>query len=238
MLFWKSVAATPAPISRVDAVEMQVRQGIFEGRYFPGSPLRELSLARELTVSQATVREALQRLEHSGLVTRKPNLGSTVTRLSPNDVRERVTLRAMLEVIAAMAAAKRMGESEFAELERRLHALDQAVESDRYYEAAQADLEFHRYIWQCSGNETLCRHLELLTTPLFAFISILRSQGLERLVTVVEAHAPLIAALRTVDAATIEAAFTKGATSAYGAFVENGHKRTVASAFGLMESER
>ena len=233
-----SVAAPSLSISRVDTVEMQVRQSIFEGQYLPGSPLRELSLARELSVSQATVREALQRLEHSGLVTRKANLGSSVTRLSPNDVRERVELRAMLEVLAATAAAKLMGEPEFAELERLLQALDSAVESNRYYESAQADLEFHRYIWHCSGNETLCRHLELLATPLFAFISILRSQGLQRLLTVVEAHAPLIAALRTGDSFQIQAAFTKVATSAYGAFVDNGHNRTVASAYGLLDSAR
>src|SRR3981081_3804063 len=86
------VAASPTSSSRVETVVMQLRQGIFEGRFPPGAPLRELTLARELSVSQATVREALQRLEHAGLVTRKPNIGATVTRLSPKDVKERVAL--------------------------------------------------------------------------------------------------------------------------------------------------
>jgi DNA-binding GntR family transcriptional regulator len=229
------VAASSTAASRVETVVDRIRQDIFEGRYLPGSPLRELILARELSVSQATVREALQRLEYAGLVTRRANVGSTVTRLSPKDVRERVELRAVLEVQAAWAAAERMGEAEFTELEARLAALEAAVEANRYYESAQADLEFHRYIWQCSGNDTLCRHLELLIIPLFAFISILRSQGLERLGAVVETHRPLIEALRGRDPRRIRAEFEKGATSAYALFVGNGPEQTVAAAFGLLD---
>jgi DNA-binding GntR family transcriptional regulator len=229
------VAAHLTSSSRVEAVALQLLQGVFEARYPPGTPLRELTLARELSVSQATMREALQRLEYTGLVTRKPNLGSTVTRLSPKNVRERVELRALLEVKAAQEAAQRMGDSEFDELERRLMALDLAVEADRYYESAQADLEFHRYVWECSGNDTLCRHLELLVIPLFAFISILRSQGLQRLVTVVEAHRPLISALRGREPERIREEFEKGATSAYAPFFDHGPESAVAAAFGFIE---
>src|SRR6266404_2075560 len=228
------MASSPAPSSRVDAVVTQLRKGVFEGRYPPGTPLRELTLARELSVSQATVREALQRLQYTGLVTRKPNVGSAVTRLSVKEVRERVELRTILEVMAAVEASGRMRKEEFEELEGRLSALEAAVESDRYYEAAQADLHFHRYVWQCSGNDTLCRHLELLTVPLFAFMAILRSQGLERLVAVVEAHRPLVSALRSKDAVQIRDVFQKGATSAYGMFLGSGPAHAVLAAFGLL----
>src|SRR5690348_16783288 len=163
------VAKTALNASRVSAAVKALREGIFQGRFAPGSPLREMSLARELNVSQATIRDALQRLEHAGLVTRKPNVGTTVTRLSPKDVRERVVLRSMLEVVAAEAAAARMTAQDFAELERRLAALAEPIAANNYYEAAQADLDFHRYVWHCSGNEMLCRVLELLVVPLFAF---------------------------------------------------------------------
>jgi DNA-binding GntR family transcriptional regulator len=222
----------------VTATVTTIREAIFQGRFAPGSPLRELSLARELNVSQATVREALQRLEHAGLVTRKPNVGTTVTRLSPKDVRERVALRAMLEIVAAEAAAVRMSESDFAELERRLRVLGQAIAADNYYEAAQADLEFHRYIWYCSGNETLCRMLELVAVPLFAFVSILRSQGLQRLTAVVEAHSPLVEALRSRDAGRIRPAFQTGATSSYEAFLGDASgEQNLAQMFGYLSSE-
>jgi DNA-binding GntR family transcriptional regulator len=231
-----SMASSATSSSRVETVVAQVRQGVFEGRYPPGTALRELTLARELAVSQATVREALQRLQYTGLVTRVPNVGSTVTRLSVKEVRERVELRTILEVKAALEAAVRMRAPEFAELERRLAELDRAVESDRYFEAAQADLQFHRYIWLCSGNETVYRHLELVTVPLFAFMSIVRSQGLERLGRTVEAHRPLVEALRSGNAERIRREFEKGVTSAYGRFLEGGEEHAVLAALGLLDA--
>lgn len=215
-------------------VVRQLRASIFEGRLAPGAALRELTLARELQVSQATVREALQRLEHAGLVTRKANQGTTVTRLSPKDVRERLGLRALLEVLAARAAAERMTDEDFEELERRLEALGESVASDRYYESAQADLAFHRYVWQCSGNEMLCGLLELVTVPLFAFISILRSHGLHRLQSVVTSHRPLIEALRSRDAAEIGVAFERGAMASYEPFLHGESPRMSAEMFGFL----
>jgi DNA-binding GntR family transcriptional regulator len=229
------MAASASSATRVETVVTRLRQGIFEGRYPPGTALRELMLAHELSVSQATIREALQRLQYAGLVIRKPNLGSTVTRLSVKEVRERVELRAELEVKAALLATGKMRQAEFEELEKRIATLDAAVAANRYYEASQADLQFHRYIWQCSGNDTLCHHLELLTVPLFAFISILRSQGLEQLTSTVEGHRPLIDALRSGDSAVIGAEFEKGATSAYGAFLQGGRDPAMLAAFGLID---
>jgi DNA-binding GntR family transcriptional regulator len=222
--------------SRASAVVAQLREEIMNGSRMPGAPLRELTLANELKVSQSTVREALQRLEHAGLVTRKANLGTTVTRLSPKDVRERVSLRVVLECLAADAAAERMTAADLEELERRLAVLGAAVESNSYYEAAQADLEFHRHIWLCSGNDTLCRLLELVTVPLFAFAAMLRSHGLQKLTAVVAEHSPLIAALRSRDQAQIHASFYKGVTSSYEAFLGDSGELAIAKAFGFLES--
>jgi DNA-binding GntR family transcriptional regulator len=144
----------------------------------------------------------------------------------------------MLEIVAAEAAAVRMSESDFAELERRLRVLGQAIAADNYYEAAQADLEFHRHIWHCSGNETLCRMLELVAVPLFAFVSILRSQGLQRLTAVVEAHSPLVEALRSRDSKQIRPAFQTGATSSYEAFLGDASgEQNIAQMFGYLSSE-
>jgi DNA-binding GntR family transcriptional regulator len=214
----------------------RLREAIFNGTHPPGSSLRELRIAQEFEVSQATVREALQQLESAGLVTRQPKIGTTVTRLSPREVQERVELRALLEVKAAQEAAGRMGEAEFAELEKRLAVLGVAIQGDSYYEAARADLDFHRYVWQCSGNETLCRVLDLLTLPLLAFVSVLRANGLQHLAEVTAAHEPLVAALRSGDPREIEEAFTRGATSSYEEFMEVTPSCRRAQAFGMLET--
>lgn len=222
--------------SRASEVVTGLRQAIFENRLPPGSAIRELWVAREFGVSQATVREALQRLEHIGLVTRRPNLGTTVTRLSPKDVRERVALRTLLEPMAAQAAADRMTEEDFAELERRLSVLGGAIQTNSYYEAAHADLEFHRFVWKCSGNELLGQLLELITVPLFAFVSIIRSQSLQNLAAVMAAHSPLVEALRSRDATQIRQAFEKGGSSFYEPFQAEGGERAAAEAFGFLDA--
>lgn len=232
------MAGTGKASSRVSEVVSHLREAIYEGRLSPGTPLRELPLARELQVSQATVREALQRLEHMGLVTRRENQGTTVTRLSPQDIRERLTLRAMLEVVAARAAAERMTPKDFEELERRLAVLGQSVESDSYYSAAQADLDFHRFVWQCSGNETLYGVLEHVTIPLFAFISVMRSHDLHRLHDVVASHTPLIEALRSRDPQQIATAFERGATASYEPFLRDGDPLVTAAVYGFLEPPR
>jgi DNA-binding GntR family transcriptional regulator len=221
--------------SLADKVVRRLLEWIFDGIYPPGANLRELRIAREVGVSQATVREALHQLESAGLVTRHPNVGTTVTRLTPKEIRERVELRALLEVMAARLAAERMGEEQFAELERRLAALGSAIVRDSYYEAAQADLNFHRWVWKCSGNETLCRVLEQITVPLFAFISVLRASGLQHLADVTAAHEPLVAALRSRDPLQIEDAFTRGATGFYEEFMKETPSSRRAQAFGMLE---
>lgn len=214
----------------------KLRQAIFDGKYPPGSPLRELRLAKELGVSQSTIREALQRLESAGLVTRQPNIGTTVTRLSPREVSERVSLRVLLEVKAAQEASKRMEDAEFQELEQRLEGLSRAISTDSYYEAVEADLEFHRYIWNCSGNEVLSRTLDQVTVPLMAFVSMMRAAGLEHLADVTAAHEPLIAALRSGDPMQIEEAFTRGATGFYEEFMASTPATRRAQAFGMMQT--
>jgi DNA-binding GntR family transcriptional regulator len=234
MCYARPVTGTVKASSRAQGVVRQLREAIFEGRLAPGAPLREMTLARELEVSQATIREALQQLEHAGLVTRVRNVGSSVTRLSPKDVQERLRLRALLEVLAARAAAERMTDADFTELERRLAVLGESVESDSYYEASQADLDFHRYVWHCSGNETLCALLEQVSVPLFAFVSILRSHGLHKLHAVVASHSPLIEALRSRDPQVIAEAFERGATVSYESFLGESSPRLTAEIFGFL----
>lgn len=223
--------------SLVSRVALQLREAIYEGRLSPGTPVRELTLAKEFEVSQATVREALRRLEHVGLVTRRENVGAIVTRLTPKDIRERLNLRVMLEVYAARCAADRMTPADFEELERRLERLGQSVESDSYYAAAQADLDFHRYVWQCSGSETLCGLLEQVTVPLFAFISVLRSHDLHKLQDVVASHTPLVNALHSRDPQRIAEAFERGATASYEPFLQDAGP-VAAALFGFLDMPR
>jgi DNA-binding GntR family transcriptional regulator len=187
-------------------VAATLRSAIFSGELAPGQPLRELHLARDLGVSQATVREALGQLERFGLVVRTPNIGTQVTRLSWQDVRERVELRQLLEERAMLQAAPRMDAAAFEALAVKLDALTDAIRRNAYFEEAQADLAFHRFIWEQSGNRTLYHTLDQLAVPLFAFVSILRGAHRQNLTEVVQSHEGIVQALRAGEAGVISEA--------------------------------
>src|SRR5262245_63856832 len=91
-----------------DDVFETLRDAIFSGRLKPGDPLRELHLAKELAVSQATVRDALVKLERFGLVVRIPNKETIVTPHTSREIRERIAIRATLEELAFLEAAGRL----------------------------------------------------------------------------------------------------------------------------------
>lgn len=199
-----------------------IRDAIFSGGFAPGEPLRELHLAHTLNVSQPTVREALFELEKQGLVVRTPNVKTVVTNLTSDEVREQIEVRLLLEKVAAVKASERMTAADFRELDRRVAALAVAVAANAYYESAQLDLEFHRHIWECSGNRALARALDQIVVPLFAFVSILRSAGSQDLVRAMSSHTAIIEALRQRDRARIEEVIGQHGQSNYREFLDSG----------------
>ena len=205
-----------------DDVFETLRDAIFSGRLKPGDPLRELHLAKELSVSQATVRDALVKLERFGLVVRIPNKETIVTRHSSREIRERVAIRTTLEELAFVAAASHLTPDDYTALERKLRRISDSFKHKEYFEAAQFDLDFHHYIWQRSGNAMLCELLDHLTTPLFAFISLLRSAGAEELKDIVAPHEDLLAALKSKKASRIKQAVREHIAGSYTGFLSSG----------------
>ena len=71
-----------------DEVYNAIGEAILDGRLAPGEHLRDHELARWLGVSRTPVREALQRLERTGLVEVSPNRFTRVTQPDPGLVGE------------------------------------------------------------------------------------------------------------------------------------------------------
>lgn len=199
-----------------------IRRAIFDGTFSIGQPLREMHLARDLKVSQPTVREALLELEKEGLVVRTANVGTAVANMTSRELAERLAIRIELETMACVLAARRMTPGDFAGLDTLLAELARTTASNSYHESAQADLAFHRYIWQRSGNEVLAQTLDRITAPLFAFVSVLRSTSLEDLKRAVLSHTPMVEALRRGDPEEIRVAVREVMGNSYQRFLESG----------------
>src|SRR2546425_12199530 len=161
----------PVPLYR--HIGTHIREAILEGNLKPGQRLVERKLAAELGVSPIAVREALPELEHEGLVTRTPNVGAQVTKLSPAKVGELVAVRLMLEPHAMALASRNLTPEAIQELQSLLDQYKHFAAAGDAYQTLRTDFSFHEKIWKLSGNETLARMLKQVCTPTFAFASFL-----------------------------------------------------------------
>jgi len=159
-------------------VFFSLKEAVFTGELQPGEPIREMHVARSMQVSQATVREALVQLQQTGLVVREPNRRTTVSSFSREEIRDRLAMRIALEELAAVEASRRLSSDDIAELERRAAAVDRKVDGNNAAIYVNADINFHRYIWERCGNAILLKTLENTTAPLFAFVTVLTRVGL------------------------------------------------------------
>lgn len=141
---------------------------ILTGRLTPGTRLRELKLAAEFGVSQASIREALQHLESLGLVVKYPNRGSFVINLDADDVVRIYQVRRELEPLACALAATYMKQETLQKLGECIEQMQAAAESSDYHAYSNADLRFHRLIWESQPNRWLEKSLTAICLPLFA----------------------------------------------------------------------
>jgi GntR family transcriptional regulator, rspAB operon transcriptional repressor len=94
--------------SKADVVYGDLKEAILSGALQPGSPIDKAKLCERLGVSRFPVSAAITRLAYDRLVNVAPQRGSFVTRISVNDVRERLFIRGAIEGEIAAEAALRM----------------------------------------------------------------------------------------------------------------------------------
>ncbi len=138
-----------------------LRAAIVSGELPPGQRLLASDLAAEFQVSSMPVREALRQLEAEGLVTIRPHLGATVTKLSTSAAAEFVEIRSVLEGLGSRLAAERAQTEHLDEMRRLLRRMDEALGSTATpsTEFADANLDFHSVIFAASGSAELQRIL-------------------------------------------------------------------------------
>ncbi|HEY2372047.1 MAG TPA: GntR family transcriptional regulator [Gaiellaceae bacterium] len=156
----------------VDKLAATLQARVLNGELPMGARLRQAALAEEFGVSRTPVREALRKLQASGLVELRPNRGALVRGLSSREVRDAYEVRAELEGLAAELAALhvhhehvdrlRQAQEQFrAALADAVAARDAGAEpsrdvSDRW---GRANDLFHQAIQEAAGNDVLAATL-------------------------------------------------------------------------------
>ncbi|CAM3856931.1 GntR family transcriptional regulator [Smaragdicoccus niigatensis] len=138
----------------------ELRRVIVEGGVPPGNPVPVGEVARVLGVSTIPVRESLRQLIGEGLIDHRPNLGFTVTQLTPAELSEIYLVRGSLENAAHGAAIKLATSDDDDAAKVACDALDEAIRTDDALSYHQFSRAFHIALVRPSRMGRLLHMLE------------------------------------------------------------------------------
>ena len=146
------------PGKLVNELAGSLQERILSGELPVGTRLRQEAIAAEYGVSRTPVREALRKLQASGLLVMKPNQGAVVRGVSVRDIREAYEVRAELEALAAEQASRWISAPQLERLREAEELFRHAVEApaDRSKKDwTHANDLFHDAVLEAGGNERL-----------------------------------------------------------------------------------
>ncbi len=138
-----------------EQIKEQLIDDIVNKRFKPGDKLVESALAKKFGVSQAPVREALKGLLEMGFVSVEPYKGTTVRKMTAEDITEMLTVRALLESFAAGLCAKKITQSEIEGLEEIVNSMIKAAEEGDVDKRTEYNHMFHDEIISISGHKLI-----------------------------------------------------------------------------------
>jgi DNA-binding GntR family transcriptional regulator len=188
----------------VDEIYELIRADIMALRIAPDTRISIDQLARQLGVSQTPIREALSRLEATGLVTKQHFVGyCSAPQLNRRQLDELYEMRLLLEPYAARCATERMSEEQLAKVAALAKAMKPGETRTSYGRFADQDSELHDLIAPGSGNRLIREALARSHTHLHIFRLRFHSEVTKEAST---EHAKLVTALAKRRGADAESA--------------------------------
>ncbi len=154
----------------VDHLAATIHSRVLSGEIDIGARLRQETLAAEFGVSRTPIREALRKLQATGIIDVEPHRGAIVRGPTAREIREAYEVRAELEGLAAALAAERIRDAELRQLREADRLFRKSIAtlatSDRPSAGAGQELPangewtrandlFHAVIQDSAGNERL-----------------------------------------------------------------------------------
>jgi DNA-binding GntR family transcriptional regulator len=123
----------------------------------PGAVLGDRQLAEVLDVSRTPVRDALHRLESSGLIERRGKMGWMVSTFALQDVRELFELRRVFEPLGLKRLSETWDAAVVRELSHSFEKFPERLTQDLLPDYLHDDRRFHNKIVECSRNGRIIR---------------------------------------------------------------------------------
>ncbi len=203
----KPIPPTPG---RAEQAYQALLDEICDGALTPGTHLVQEELAARLGVSRQPIQQAMALLKSDGLVEEIGTRGLRVAALDPATMRQHYEIRAALDGLAVRGAAERAaGSAELArDIDRRGRALVQAGKAaaggGSMRRLVRCDVDFHRFLYEVSGNPLLAQTAE----PHWRYLRRVMADVLRHAepgAAIWKQHAEILAAVVAGDAARAQA---------------------------------
>lgn len=172
----------------------KIRDMILSGSKLPGSRLVLSDLEEELGIGRGPIREALMRLDRSGIIKNVPYKGAIVaTPPTRKEVLHIYDLRVDLESKLAVEAIANLTEVHFRRLEDLLSRMEE-LPPNHY----QLDRQFHHIICSASRLPHLCNIAQALVQSVESVLNIYRREK-EACLRFNAQHRDILAALKSRD---------------------------------------
>jgi GntR family transcriptional regulator of vanillate catabolism len=153
-----------SPSPQILRAVLRLREMILTGTLPAGQRVAELKVVDAVGVSRTPLRLAMEKLEHEGLLARRPAGGFTVREFTLRDVQQAIELRGALEGTACRFAAEASDRDPSA-LEAIVAALDtvlhvQGPTEDTFTRYVALNEQFHDTVVTLAGNPLLKRLLD------------------------------------------------------------------------------
>src|SRR5262245_47454856 len=147
-----AVERLSAHVPLTDRVYRTIRDAICDGELAPGQRITQDELAARLNVSRQPVLQALRLLRSQGFVVDTRRRGVVVSPVDPAFVGHLYELRSALDGLACRAAAKRGRADARLWGPKLIAAGREAVKSGSLSDMIAADMRFHLFLHELSGN--------------------------------------------------------------------------------------
>jgi DNA-binding GntR family transcriptional regulator len=144
----------------------ELRSLLVSGSIEPNTRLTEADLTRMFNVSRSTMRAVLVHLTQEGYVTSEVNRGVRTRSFSPEEAKDILEAREILESALAGKAAERATEDEIRELRATLEAMAEAQSRGDQAAYSRGNRLFHQRVKQAAHQTTLAQAYDTLLYPL------------------------------------------------------------------------
>jgi len=143
---------TPQP-TMVEQAYRAILDAICDGTLEPGERLTQESVAQKLSVSRQPVGQALLLLKQQKFLVDAGRRGLMVAPLDRDFMRWIYELRLGIEPLAASLAAAHATPAQLARGDAVIAAGQRAVRAGSTAQLIEADMQFHMYLYETSGNQ-------------------------------------------------------------------------------------